>query len=39
LCCLTLGAQAAEENLFGDDLPTPEKKSPAAGNGVKGFAI
>jgi hypothetical protein len=36
-CCLTLGAQAAEENLFGDDLPVSEKKSPAAGNGVKGF--
>ena len=37
LCCLALGAQAAEENLFGDDLPVAEKKRPAAGSGVKGF--
>ena len=37
LCCLTLGVQAAEENLFGDDLPVSEKKIPTAGNGIKGF--
>jgi len=37
LCCLSFGAQAAEENLFGDDLPTPVKKSAETGNGIKGF--
>ncbi len=37
LCCLTFSAQAAEENLFGDDLPVSEKKNHAAGNGIKGF--
>lgn len=37
LCCVSFGAQTAEENLFGDDLPTPVKKSAEAGSGIKGF--
>ena len=37
LCCISFGAQTAEENLFGDDLPTPIKKSAEAGSGIKGF--
>jgi len=37
LCCLSLTAQATEENLFGDDLPSPVKKSTETGNGIKGF--
>jgi hypothetical protein len=37
LCCISFGAHTAEENLFGDDLPTPVKKSAEAGSGIKGF--
>ncbi len=37
LCCISFGTQSAEENLFGDDLPTPVKKSAEAGSGIKGF--
>jgi len=36
LCCLSLGAQAVEENLFGDDLPTSVKKSAETGSDIKG---
>ncbi|HSG24394.1 MAG TPA: hypothetical protein VLA64_15720, partial [Azonexus sp.] len=38
LCCLSFGVQGAEENLFGDDLPTPTKKGTATGSSdIKGF--
>lgn len=37
LCLISLGAQAADDNPFGDDLPAPTKKASSAGNGIKGF--
>ncbi|EKE17184.1 MAG: hypothetical protein ACD_10C00577G0002, partial [uncultured bacterium] len=35
-CCLALGVQAAEDNLFGDDLPVAQKNTSTA-SGIKGF--
>lgn len=35
-CCFSLSVQAAEENLFGDDLPVA-KKNTSTGSGIKGF--
>ena len=37
LCCLSLGVQAANDNLFGDDLPNATTKSESPGSGIKGF--
>lgn len=37
LCCISFGAQAADENPFGDDLPVPTKKTESSSGGVKGF--
>jgi hypothetical protein len=37
LCLLSLSAQAATDDLFGDDLPIPAKATTSNGNGIKGF--
>lgn len=37
LCCLSLSTQAADDNLFGDDLPAPAKTKASTGSGIKGF--
>lgn len=37
LCLISLGAQAADDNPFGDDMPVPKKKTSSAGNGIKGI--